>query len=203
METGKFSPKQQPEGPILHELDIASEEQTSCLDSRVQTSSVTQPWCICMCEEEAACSGLWRASSRLEHLHTCICNGGSGPCMATLHKLTHLPHPQQLPHSWALPWASTPQTLHTFSVRKCNAGADKETSQNSSPLSLTLLLFALTFHMAAHYPTHYSTTGSHKPPPFLSWTRIRKLSTHRGRISVWCFWDWRFCLWSMHHSPLQ
>lgn len=58
METGKFSPKQQPEGPILHELDIASEEQTSCLDSRVQTSSVTQPWCICMCEEEAACSGL-------------------------------------------------------------------------------------------------------------------------------------------------
>lgn len=46
METGKFSPKQQPEGPILYELDIAYREQTGCLDLRVQTSSVTQPWCI-------------------------------------------------------------------------------------------------------------------------------------------------------------
>lgn len=46
METGKFSPQQQPEGPTIYELDLASGEQTGSLDPRVQTSCVSQPWCI-------------------------------------------------------------------------------------------------------------------------------------------------------------
>ena len=46
VETGKFGPKHQPEGPTFYELDIASGEQTGCLDPKVQTSYMTQLWRI-------------------------------------------------------------------------------------------------------------------------------------------------------------
>lgn len=46
METGKFSPKRQPERPISYELDVAAGEQTGSLGPRVQTGCVTQPWRI-------------------------------------------------------------------------------------------------------------------------------------------------------------
>lgn len=128
VQMGKFSPKQQPEGPTFYELDMASGEQTGCLDPRAQTSCVTQPWCACMCEEErrlpAAVSALYMSEGPaqrapmfqpLQPSLTVVVTGDTA-CVSTVHKCTYLPF---LPQHNALHISrSITQSWHTFPVIK-------------------------------------------------------------------------------------